>query len=128
MIFGVVTRERLSLDTKVSEESTVSVFGVEMTLKIEADLSSEKLLSIDTTTRCQNTEHHDWDTRHPEDVIAYKTHRLLFLIQMDQSVKRRSQWPRGLWHEMSSLARTVGSLVRIPLNAWMSAFILCLCR
>jgi hypothetical protein len=39
----------------------------------------------------------------------------------------RSQWPRGLGHEMSSLARTLGSWVRIPLKAWMSLFSLCLC-
>jgi hypothetical protein len=40
--------------------------------------------------------------------------------------RRRLQWPRGLWHELSSLPRTLGSWVRIPLKAWMSvAFILC---
>jgi hypothetical protein len=33
---------------------------------------------------------------------------------------RRSQWPRGLRHELSSLARTLGSCVRVPLEAWMS--------
>jgi hypothetical protein len=32
----------------------------------------------------------------------------------------RSQWPRRLRHEMSSLARTLGSWVWIPLKAWMS--------
>jgi hypothetical protein len=31
-----------------------------------------------------------------------------------------SQWPRGLRNEMSSLPRTLGSWVRIPLEAWMS--------
>jgi hypothetical protein len=31
-----------------------------------------------------------------------------------------SQWPRGLRHEMSSLVRTLGSWVRIPLKGWMS--------
>jgi hypothetical protein len=31
---------------------------------------------------------------------------------------RRSQWPRGLRHELSSLARTLGSWVRIPLKRW----------
>jgi hypothetical protein len=36
----------------------------------------------------------------------------------------RSQWPRGLRHEMSSPVRTLGSWVRIPLKAWISAFIL----
>jgi hypothetical protein len=41
----------------------------------------------------------------------------------------RSQWPRGLRHELSSLARTLGSWVWIPLKALVSvcAFILCLC-
>jgi hypothetical protein len=35
----------------------------------------------------------------------------------------------GLRHELSLLARTLGSWVRIPLKAWMyvCAFILCLC-
>jgi hypothetical protein len=36
----------------------------------------------------------------------------------------RSQWPRGLRHELSSLARTLGSWVRILLGAWMSV---CVC-
>jgi hypothetical protein len=34
--------------------------------------------------------------------------------------ERRSQWPRGVRHELSSLARMLGSWVRIPLKAWMS--------
>jgi hypothetical protein len=32
----------------------------------------------------------------------------------------RSQWPRGLRHELSSPAQTLGSWVRIPLEVWMS--------
>jgi hypothetical protein len=41
----------------------------------------------------------------------------------------RSLWPRGLRHQQSSLARKLGSWVRIQLKAWMSvcAFILRLC-
>jgi hypothetical protein len=35
------------------------------------------------------------------------------------NIVRRSQWPRGVMHEMSSPARTLGSWVRIPLQAWM---------
>jgi hypothetical protein len=31
----------------------------------------------------------------------------------------RPQWPRGLRHELSSLARKLGSWVRIPEKAWM---------
>jgi hypothetical protein len=38
-----------------------------------------------------------------------------------------SQWPRCLRHEPPSPAQTLGSWVRIPLNAWMSKYvILCL--
>jgi hypothetical protein len=42
----------------------------------------------------------------------------------------RLQWPRGLRHEMSSLAPTLGSWVRILLEAWMlvcvySMFVFC---
>jgi hypothetical protein len=32
----------------------------------------------------------------------------------------RSQWPRGLRHELSSPSRTLGSWVRVSLEAWMS--------
>jgi hypothetical protein len=33
-------------------------------------------------------------------------------------------WPRGLTHEHSSPARTLGSWIRIPLEAWMTV---CVC-
>jgi hypothetical protein len=47
--------------------------------------------------------------------------RLLYWTNlMFVSSVHRSQWPRGLGHELSSLARTLGSRVRIPLEAWMS--------
>jgi hypothetical protein len=40
----------------------------------------------------------------------------------------RSHWPRSLRYELSSLARTLGSGVRIPFKTWMCVwFILCLC-
>jgi hypothetical protein len=45
-------------------------------------------------------------------------------LNMYIAIGCRSQWPRGLRHELSSLARTLGSRVRIPLEAWMSVFIL----
>jgi hypothetical protein len=32
----------------------------------------------------------------------------------------RSQWPHALRHELSSLARTLGSWVLIPLESWVS--------
>jgi hypothetical protein len=40
---------------------------------------------------------------------------------------RRSQWPRGLRHEPSPPTRTLGSWVRIPLEAWMSVCIYSVC-
>jgi hypothetical protein len=46
----------------------------------------------------------------------------------NQKVYCWSQWPRGLRHELPSLARTLGSWVRIILKAWcLCAFILYLC-
>jgi hypothetical protein len=41
--------------------------------------------------------------------------------------KSRPQWPRGLSHELSSLARTQGSCVRISLKAWISMCIYSVC-
>jgi hypothetical protein len=53
-------------------------------------------------------------------------------IQAGESYIWRSQWLRGLRHEISWLARTLGSWFQIPLKARMSvcAFILCcpMCR
>jgi hypothetical protein len=37
-----------------------------------------------------------------------------------QNLISRSEWPRGLTHELSSPAPTLGSWVRIRLEAWMS--------
>jgi hypothetical protein len=52
-----------------------------------------------------------------------------FHFNVTKGVGSRSQWPRCLRHELSSLTRTLWSWVRIPLKAWISvyAFILCLC-
>jgi hypothetical protein len=44
-----------------------------------------------------------------------KKDRLINLIKLN-CLKCRSQWPRGLRHELSSLARMPGSWVRIPLK------------
>jgi hypothetical protein len=42
--------------------------------------------------------------------------------------RSRSQWPRGLKHELSSLARTLGSWVWIPLKGWIFyARLFCVC-
>jgi hypothetical protein len=50
-------------------------------------------------------------------------------LYTSMNIRCRSQWPSGLKHELSSLVRTLGSWVRIPLKARMPvcAIILCLC-
>jgi hypothetical protein len=50
------------------------------------------------------------------------TLKVIFLSY--NSVLSRSQWPHGLRHEPSSPAQTLGSWVRIPLEAYISVFTL----
>jgi hypothetical protein len=53
--------------------------------------------------------------------IDYCRHmEVVMLLYMGSNNKSRSQWPRGLRHELFSLVRTLGSWVRILLKAWMS--------
>jgi hypothetical protein len=54
---------------------------------------------------------------------------LSFNLCSHNDVTAKHSGLRGLRHELSSLAQTLGSWVRIPLKAWMSvcAFILFLC-
>jgi hypothetical protein len=50
-------------------------------------------------------------------------HRTVRILSIHMSIFYRSQWPRGLGHELSSLTRTLGSWVRILLKAWMSVWV-----
>jgi hypothetical protein len=45
-----------------------------------------------------------------------------------EHVRSRSQWPRSLRNELSSLVRTLRSGNRIPLKAWMSVCVYSVCR
>jgi hypothetical protein len=65
-----------------------------------------------------------WFIPHPSSLMAQK---VFSSIAFDVTRVRQliwiqcgSQWPRCLRHELSSPARTLGSWVRIPLEAWMS--------
>jgi hypothetical protein len=49
---------------------------------------------------------------------SFTEHLVLFCNTIKK--RCRSQWPRGLRHEPSSPAQTLGSWVRIPLEAWIS--------
>jgi hypothetical protein len=52
--------------------------------------------------------------------ISYLYLLYLFILLEDYC---RSQWPRCLRHELYSPARTLGSWVPIPLEAWMFLYI-----
>jgi hypothetical protein len=56
-----------------------------------------------------------WRRLHNEEL--HNVYPSSYIIRMIKS--SRSQWPRGLRHVLSSTARTLGSRVRIPLEAWM---------
>jgi hypothetical protein len=45
-------------------------------------------------------------------------------LKHSSPINSQSQWPRGIRHEMTSLARTVELWDRIPLKAWM---FVCVC-
>jgi hypothetical protein len=51
---------------------------------------------------------------------------VVIFVTVTNSV-RRSQWSSGLRHELSLLAWTLGSWVRISLQAWMFACLFCVC-
>jgi hypothetical protein len=63
-------------------------------------------------------------------VVQSHMHDIYEIMYTSTYIKGRSQWPRGLRRELSSLARMLRSWIRVPLKAWMSvlcAFLLCLC-
>jgi hypothetical protein len=62
--------------------------------------------------------------RFQPDVLLYLVPRSVFFrLNFSISNIRRSQWSRGLSHELSSLGQKLGSWVRIPFEAWMSVCI-----
>jgi hypothetical protein len=73
----------------------------------------------------------------PNDLLTMSSYFIYYYVQSyianiyenySIRIKRsRSQWPRSLRHELSSLARTLGSWVRIPLEAWMSVCVYSVC-
>jgi hypothetical protein len=54
-------------------------------------------------------------------------HGPITILEKGERYNCRSQWPRGLRHGLSSPAHTLGSRVRIPLEAWMSACVYSVC-
>jgi hypothetical protein len=60
-----------------------------------------------------------------QNLLEMEVHSLHYIMPSDFSC--RSQWPCSLRHKPSSPARTLGSWVRIALEAWMSVCLFCLC-
>jgi hypothetical protein len=54
---------------------------------------------------------------------------VIVVIPSSKRAIGRTEWPRGLRHELSSLARTMGSWVRTPGKAWMfvCVHLFCVC-
>jgi hypothetical protein len=53
-------------------------------------------------------------------ISTFKSYYLRSTFRKAIAAIGRSQWPRDLRHELTSLARTLRSRARIPLKAWMS--------
>jgi hypothetical protein len=76
---------------------------------------------------------HNFYQRNARGSISLPLFQLSFMIKLNipvnywwtlfkhnhRQVHRPSQWPRGLRHELSTPAKTLGSWVRIPLEAWL---------
>jgi hypothetical protein len=60
-----------------------------------------------------------WFPSAPPAQRRWYTSKQATIISFRYVIRVRSQWPRGLRHEMSSPAWTLGSWARIPLDAWM---------
>jgi hypothetical protein len=54
---------------------------------------------------------------------SFSVRKCPFLNYLSKVTRRPSQWPRGLTHEMSSPAQTLGSWVLIPFEAWIAVHI-----
>jgi hypothetical protein len=86
---------------------------ISYTLKMEAIRSSETSVNKISTRR-----------HIPEDDILHSHGRENLKSHILRILFSRSQWPSGLRHELSLLARTLESWARIPLKAWM---FVCVC-
>jgi hypothetical protein len=64
-----------------------------------------------------------------EGILNITLEQNVCYMREEEAVQFVSDMMCSLTHELSSLASTLGSWVRIPLKAWMlvCAFILCLC-
>jgi hypothetical protein len=97
-------------------------------LKTEQTCSSETSVDFQRTTLCYIQEDR---TLLSVCVVTHPTREYHssseYYFRAHHESLCRSQWPRGLRHEPSSPARTMGSWVRIPLDAWTSVCIYSLC-
>jgi hypothetical protein len=95
-------------------------------------ICTQKVLTVMSLQIVQTTR---WDSREIQSscntfqpsVSLHNFHKVfmvyLHTFHAPRASGGRSQWPRGLKHELSSPAQTLGSWFRIPHKAWMSVCI-----
>jgi hypothetical protein len=84
-------------------------------------LSQKELVGdkeISKELRFQRKERRDKNKLLPDFIII-----IIIIITGSVVTLCKSHWPRGLMHELSSPARTLGSWVRISLEAWMTVYV-----
>jgi hypothetical protein len=60
--------------------------------------------------------------KNPVRIPLFTLSKIHFNIILPYKCECRSQWPRGLRYELSSPAQTLGSLVQIPIDAWLCLY------
>jgi hypothetical protein len=78
---------------------------------------------------CHATGHNSFTSQYLWNIFFFYRFCRLCIINERNKYFSRSRWPCGLTNELSSLAQTLGSWVRISFKARLSvyAFFLCLC-
>jgi hypothetical protein len=104
----------------ITRTITLSVITVGRVHCIYSNLKQQLTLFPNTLSLCSSHNVRD-QVSYPFKTTGKNT--VLYIL-----IFSRSQWPRGLRHELSSLPRTLGSWVRIPLKAWMSVCVYSVCR
>jgi hypothetical protein len=102
----------------------VSSSAYSLILKMEKICSSETSVDFQRPTRRYIPEYSILHSHLCENLKSYITGISYYDGIRNQyriGLRGRSRWPRGLRHELSSPARTLGSWVRTPLEEWMFA-------
>jgi hypothetical protein len=115
--FVIVYGSGRNVDTK-----PLSRWGVARCMRIvRCSHTLYTTLLVNTASSIHNRRHRNWAVSTVLSKTRREKWRRHVLPEATYNPCSRSQWPRSLRHEMSSLALTLGSWFRIPLKTW------CLC-